>query len=75
MPKKLYKLESTSKCKTPFVIEPTIVCRKDTPGVVGGIFKTLVSNFVGCDVEPSVTLTMVTVMLGSEVVKVFVRHS
>ena len=39
------------------------------------ILKTLVSNLVGCDVEPSVTLTMVTVMLGSEVVKVFVRHS
>ena len=39
------------------------------------ILKTLVSNFVGGDVEPSVTLTMVTVMLGYEVMKVFVRHS
>ena len=36
-------------------------------------FKKLVSNYIGCDVDLSITLTMVTVMLGLDAMKVFVR--
>ena len=39
-------------------------------GSGGWDFKKLVSNFIGSDVDASVTLTMVTVMLGLGIKKV-----
>ena len=69
VPHKLYKLESTSKCKTPFCENLQILYRKTHLGSGGRAQKNRISNCIGGDVDRCVTLAVVMVLLGLDAMK------